>query len=375
MNDEGGIASVLLNISSEYLRQRYLRMAEKYGLEAHDVALKISSYRMLRKTSLLLFKIYTRMKRYDKAVEYVEVGNTARDSVINEESSRSMAEMEAKYESEKKALQIAKANLALEKAALEISQKRSTIVILVIVCLLIAALGAGIYNITRNRQQRVLAAQLLAQQELRNKAIIEAEEKERIRIARELHDGIGQQLSAAKMNLSAFESHMPTEDRAAFNTLVGLVDDAVKEVRSISHNMIPNALLRSGLTSAVREFVNKLTVSGTLKIDLHIVGIDTRLESSIETVLYRVIQECVSNIVKHAGASHVNIQLIKYDTHLTLMVEDNGKGFNTEAIHSSEGIGLKNIVSRVHYLDGTVDFDSRPGAGTTVIVDVPTKEV
>ncbi|MES2381596.1 MAG: sensor histidine kinase [Bacteroidota bacterium] len=375
LNDEAGKASVLINISGQYTYLNNKPLAEKYALQAHEIALRINSYRMLRKTSMLLFNLYTRAGEYKKAVQYVDIAIMARDSAMNEESNKNMAEMEAKYESEKQILELEKKDLALNNATLEIEQKRSTITLLVIACLFIVLLGFGIYNFTRNKQQRALDAHLIAQQELRNKAIIEAEEKERVRIARELHDGIGQQLSAAKMNLSAFEATMPEDKKETFHYLMELVDDAVKEVRSISHNMIPNALLRSGLTSAVREFVNKLTISGDLKIDLHIVGIDTRLDNSIETVLYRVIQECVSNIIKHAQASHVNIQLIKYDTHLNLVIEDNGVGFDTNKINDFEGIGLKNIVSRVLYLNGTVDFDSMSGHGTTIIVDVPTNKV
>lgn len=374
LNDEAGKASVLLNISGQYTNLNNKSLAEKYGLQAHEIALRINSYRMLRKTSMLLFNIYTRAGDYKKAVQYVDVAIMARDSAMNEESNRNMAEMEAKYENEKQILELEKKDLALSNATLEIEQKRSTIYLLVTACLFIVLLGFGIYHFNKSKQQRALDAHLLAQQELRNKAIIEAEEKERVRIARELHDGIGQQLSAAKMNLSAFEATMPDDKKETFHYLMELVDDAVKEVRSISHNMIPNALLRSGLTSAVREFVNKLTLSGALKIDLHIVGIDSRLDHSIETVLYRVIQECVSNIVKHAQASQVNIQLIKYDTHLNLVIEDNGVGFDTSKINDFEGIGLKNIVSRVLYLNGTVDFDSMAGHGTTIIVDVPTKK-
>src|SRR5690606_33746024 len=107
---------------------------------------------------------------------------------------------------------------------------------------------------------------------------------------------------------------------------------AVKEVRSVSHNMMPNALIRFGLAKAVREFIDKIAATGALKIDLQIVGLNNRLESTTETVLYRVMQETVSNIIKHAEASKISIQLIKDEDSLTLMIEDNGKGFDTQKI-------------------------------------------
>jgi len=149
-----------------------------------------------------------------------------------------------------------------------------------------------------------------------------------------------------------------------------MVDDAVKEVRSVSHNMMPNALIRFGLAKAVREFIDKIAATGALKIDLQIIGLTERLESTTETVLYRVMQETVSNIIKHAQASDISIQLIRDEDNLTMMIEDNGKGFDTKKMSEFGGIGLKNIISRVEYLNGTVDFDSFPGRGTTVIVEI-----
>ncbi|PBQ33307.1 hypothetical protein CNR22_16500 [Sphingobacteriaceae bacterium] len=375
LNDEAGKASVLYVLSVVYKGLKNPVLAEKYALEAHELALKNKSYRMLRKTALFLFNFYKETGEFKKASEFVDVAIMAKDSALNEEGQKSITNLEIKYETEKRELEFEKKSLALENATLEIKQKRSTIVLLISACLLILLFGFGIYSYIRNRNRRSLDAQMLSQQELRNKAIIDAEEKERVRIARELHDGIGQQLSAAKMNLSAFEFSVADQDKAKFKDLIALVDDAVKEVRTISHNMIPNALLRSGLASAIRDFVNKLSGTNALKIDLHIVGISERLDTTLEAVLYRVIQECMSNIVKHSQATQVNIQLIRHEDHLNLVIEDNGKGFDAKNVENLDGIGLKNIISRVHYLNGTVDFDSLPGKGTTIIVDVPiTKE-
>ncbi|MES2558204.1 MAG: sensor histidine kinase [Bacteroidota bacterium] len=371
LDDKTGEASTLLNISDAYAQEGNTKQAEKYLLESHNLALTLNSYRILRKSGYQLYKLYKTQGNYAKAIQYVDVYSMARDSAINEESAREIASLEARYESEKKALALEKKDLELKNANFEITHKQNTIIILIATCTLILLSSVLLYNQYRHKQQQAMAQQLLQQQELRNKAIIEAEEKERIRIARELHDGIGQQLSAAKMNLSAFEASIGTEHKEKYRSLMDLVDDAVKEVRTISHNMMPNALLRSGLSSAVREFVNKLSITDALKIDLQIVGLNTRLESAAESVLYRVIQECVSNIIKHADASHINIQLIKHDTHLNLLIEDNGKGFETSNLEKFEGIGLKNIISRVQYLDGTIDFDSMPGRGTTIVVDVP----
>jgi two-component system, NarL family, sensor kinase len=371
LGDLTGEASTLLNISAQYQFLGNDKLFEKYGLESHQLAIKIKSYRILRKTSGSLMRFYEKQKQYEKALGFAKMMELSRDSALNEESTKQIAELEAKYESEKMALEFDKQGLELDKAHLEIDQKQSTILILLVLSVLVITIGFGLYKRYRHIQQRKFDASLLQQQEMRNKAIIEAEEKERIRIARELHDGIGQQLSAAKMNLSAFEPKINPEDQPKFELLIQLVDDAVKEVRSVSHNMMPNALIRSGLASAVRDFVHKIGSTDILKVDLQIVGLRNRLERTTETVLYRVLQECVSNIVKHANASQISIQLIQHITHLNMVIEDNGKGFDTRQMDMVEGIGLKNMVSRVRFLNGNIDFDSTPGKGTTVIIDIP----
>lgn len=372
LNDQTGEASTLLNIGSEYGSLKNKEMEEKYFQESHELALKLNSWRILRKSSYAMYYIAKQKGDYKKALEYLRLYDRAKDSTLNEESSKQISELETKYESEKKALELEKANLELTNANLEINQKRTTILVLGIAIAFLVVVALSVYNRYRHKQQKEMSAQLLQQQELRNKAIIEAEEKERIRIARELHDGIGQQLSAAKMNLSAFETNLDRQSKQQFDKVVMLVDEAVKEVRSISHNMMPNALLRSGLASAIRDFVHKINVSDALKVELQIVGLQNRLESTTETVLYRVLQECVSNIIKHANATQINIQLIQHNQHLNMLIEDNGVGFDVKTIGTEqEGIGIRNMISRVHFLSGTIDFDSTPAKGTTVIVDVP----
>jgi len=214
---------------------------------------------------------------------------------------------------------------------------------------------------------------LMVQQQLATKAVLEAEEKERQRIAKDLHDSVGQMMSAAKMNLSAFESEIKfqgEEQQLAFGRIIELVDESCKEVRNVSHNMMPNALLKSNLASAVREFVDKLDQK-KLQVHLYTEGLDERLDSNIETVLYRVVQECVNNVIKHAAATTMDISLIKDKDGISATVEDNGSGFDTADKQKVNGMGLKNIVTRIEYLKGTVEFDSTPGKGTLVALYVP----
>ena len=133
---------------------------------------------------------------------------------------------------------------------------------------------------------------------------------------------------------------------------------------------MPNALLKSGLASAVKEFIDKLD-SRVLKVNLYTEGLNERLDSNVETVLYRIIQECVNNVIKHSGANTLDISLIKDTDGIAATIEDNGHGFDSKDNTKFEGIGLKNVLSRVQFLKGTLEFDSSLGKGTLVAIHVP----
>ena len=137
---------------------------------------------------------------------------------------------------------------------------------------------------------------------------------------------------------------------------------------------MPAALLSKGLPDAVDELISKIS-SDQLKVNFHSEGFDERLDSNTETILYRVIQECVNNMIKHADATELDISMIKDKDGISVTIEDNGKGFHYDAEKADEGIGLKNIRSRILFLKGTVDFDSSPGNGTLVAIHIPSKMI
>lgn len=229
------------------------------------------------------------------------------------------------------------------------------------------------YRRSKLRQESKMKTALIQQQEQAVKAVIEAEENERQRIARDLHDGIGQMMSAAKMNLSAFEAEIKLineDQKKSLEKIINLVDESCREIRTVSHIMMPNALLKNNLASAIRDFVNKLN-NKSVTANVYTEGLDQRLDTNIETVLYRVIQECVHNAIRHAGATRLDISLVKDKEGISGTVEDNGKGFDPAYNDQSDGIGLKNIRTRIEYLKGTVDFDSAPGRGTVVALHIP----
>jgi two-component system NarL family sensor kinase len=303
---------------------------------------------------------------YQDAYRYFLKRSAIRDSLFAMEKTKQIAELNTRYESAKKEQQI-------EQQQNRLRMQNFLFVGIAGLVLLTGLLIHSQYKKNKLRQETKMKTELMHQQEMAVKAVIEAEENERQRIAKDLHDGVGQMMSAAKMNLSAFESEIKfssDEQKQSLEKVIQLVDESCKEVRTVSHIMMPNALLKNNLDAAVRDFVNKLN-NKTLQAHVHAEGLEERLDSNTETVLYRVIQECVNNAIKHAGATTLDISLIRDKDGISGTIEDNGKGFDVTDKTRFEGIGLRNIITRIEYLRGTVDFDSAPGRGTVVAFHVP----
>ena len=373
--DKMGIATALSNLAGVYGKLKRDAEAAVLFERAEKLAKEAGSYEVLKELYDHYSEYFEDKKDYRNAYNYHVLFSEAQDSLRADENSSALAEMKTQYETNIKDKE--NDNLIAENRVkdLTISQKniqRNVFIILFISMIVIAVL---LISRVQLKKKEELSKQLLVQQEIRSKSVIEAEAKERSRIARELHDGIGQQLSAAKLNISALQSFLKNpddSDKLMIQNAIDLLDDSVKEVRNVSHSMIPNALIKFGLVSAVREFINKISSTGNLKVNLEIVGLIERLEKTKEAVLFRVLQEVVTNILRHANASEIGIQLVKHDHELSIVVEDNGVGFDVEKIINSEkGIGLKNIQSRVDFLNGSVFFDSRPTKGTTVTIEIP----
>ncbi len=314
----------------------------------------------------LLSELYGKQGKFEQALEYANKATAMRDSVFNIAKAEQITELNTKYETEKKEQEI-----ALQKIAL--SRKNYIIGGIGIILLLGIFLGFAVHNRNKLKQEAKLQEEILKQQQLASRAVLEAEEKERQRIGLDLHDGVGQMMSAAKINLSSFLSDIEVpneEERLRVDNILSLIDESCKEVRAVSHSMMPNALLKAGLASAVREFLNRID-SKVLEVNLYTEGLDERLDTTIETVLYRVIQESVNNVIKHSGASRLDISIIKDEDGLSATIEDNGKGFDTSDASIRNGIGLKNIETRINYLKGEVNIDSSPGHGTVTVINIP----
>lgn len=222
----------------------------------------------------------------------------------------------------------------------------------------------------RNERETLLQ-QINIQQRDSFMAVIEATEKERKRVAEDLHDGLGQLLSTAKLNLTAIEPPPNTEEHRSIDISLSLLDEACQEVRHISHNMMPGTLIQLGLVSAIKEQARKINESGKLLVTVEVTGFEQRMPESREIAMYRVMQELLNNAIRYSGATDIGIKMEQLADGYLFRIKDNGKGFDPKLLERSKGIGWRNIRSRVDLLQGNIDLKTAPGKGTVLNIWVP----
>jgi signal transduction histidine kinase/predicted ATPase len=217
-----------------------------------------------------------------------------------------------------------------------------------------------------------LSSLIEAQKDAHLKALMQAQDNERKRIASDLHDSLGSLLSSVRLRFNGLQHEFfqkVPEKAQRFNDSLRLLDEAIDELRQISHNMVPVSLSRFGLSSALQTFVAQVNASGQLDVGLQILGLETRLPEVMEVRVYRICQELVQNVIKHAKATTLRIQIIRHNDSLNMMVEDNGVGLIRDSM--SRGFGFSTIQSNVDLFKGTFGIESQPGKGCLVLIDLP----
>jgi signal transduction histidine kinase len=224
--------------------------------------------------------------------------------------------------------------------------------------------------------ERALKDEEIRQRNNVMQAVVETQELERRRIAGDLHDGVGQLLVTAKINLLRVEDgvkELNDDLQDTFSRAMGILDKACNDVRTLAHRMGSSTLQELGIGPALAEIVRTIQDSGSVRFTLDVHGVDDRLPEYLELGLYRIAQELISNILKHSHGTAATIQLVQLEKSVVLMVEDNGDGYDTSG-RGHGGMGTKSIEARVKIMGGNVEFDSRPGHGTTVTVELPIEE-
>ena len=201
-------------------------------------------------------------------------------------------------------------------------------------------------------------------------AMIRGQEEERARIANDLHDGLGSLLSTIQMHFNKIQEELNSLQKLnAHLKAFEMLDDACVEVRKISHDMMPGALEKLGLMPALNDLVNNLKSTGKMNVVLQEFGDKQKLDKTQEMMLYRIVQELMNNVSKHAQANELIVQFTWHENMLNLIVEDDGKGFDQDKIEA--GLGLESIQRRVDYLRGKLYVESAVGKGSTFTMDIP----
>lgn len=350
-----------------YLEQQKLEEAQKDCLTANTIALKTNDSDSKIKTCNCLYQVEKELGNAFTSLKYFEQYTSLKDSIFNEKNVRNFTKISMQYEFDKK-----EAEQELVLAAK--NRQRNRLIAISAVLGFLAFLLTVFYR-KRLRYQNTIASQKQAlnhqeiiklQQENRITAInsmVDGQEKERARIAKDLHDGLGGLLSSVK---SHFLATQESNENKTIEKTEKLIDEACSEVRRISHNMMPHALVMSGLEDGLKDIAERLEVAN-YEVTLEINKLPN-LNATKEVMVYRLVQEIISNIKKHAEAKSIFIQLYSQADTIYLTVEDDGKGFDIEKAKTQKGLGLNNIESRVAYLNGTIDWDTKLGVGTTVNV-------
>jgi two-component system NarL family sensor kinase len=324
-----------------------------------------------------------------QAFSYLKELTAIKDSVSAQASGKAIAEIENKYQAAQKEKTIIALQKDKEVQALVLSQKTSSIkhksvlnyLLFSVLLLVLLAAFAGFRNL-RHRQQLAKQQQLLQEQKIRElekdkqlvavDSMLKGQEEERSRLAKDLHDGLGGMLSGVKFSLMNMKTDLVInhENVVMFERSLDMLDTSIQELRRVAHNMMPEALVKFGLDEALKDYCDNINNAKIVQVKYQSFGMDRRLDTNTEIIVYRIVQELFANIFKHAKATEVIVQLLKEGNRLSVTVEDNGRGFNVKDLEQNKGAGWANIRSRVDYLKGKLDLHSEAGSGTSVSIEI-----
>lgn len=364
---EGSMVYPLANLAGAYIGLRQYAKALEVNQRGYDIMKKLNLQEPIDPYHENFAKAYAGLGDYKNAYRWHQIYFERIDSITEKENLSKVANIEAKYGLEKKERQ-------LTEQRAQLFQQRTWILSLLAGIAALLILVYLFYNRYRLKQQQMLNKAIIREQQLGLNAVIEAQEGERKRIAKDLHDGIAQELVALKLGLDGLQHKImkitPTEaaELASLNTQL---NESCTEVRNIAHVMMPPTLEQKGLVSSLELLLRNTLHNTPIQVDFEHFSLPDRLDEKTELGLYRITQELLNNTVKHAQASKILLQLYKTGSNLILRLEDNGKGFDFESAKQKGSMGLLNILSRVSTLEGA--FFSEPSVphGTISTIRIP----
>lgn len=378
VDDQESIVIIMKGYSIYNLYTGAIDQAEKYGLEALRLATE-NKY-PLHMASVLdqLSKVSLMQHDFVKSNRYAFMSDSIQNTIFNEEIVSNIQQLEAQFKSNEQLAQIRQ----LEEEA---GRNRIFILSLVAAFIGVAAIVLLAYR-TYSQKKKIHDRDSLLQQSrieqlekekqlLASEAIIRGQEEERTRMAKDLHDGLGGMLSGVKFSLTNMKVNtmLDADATLVFERALDMLDHSIQELRRVAHNMMPEVLINFGLSEAVRGYCESIQQTKLLTIDFNSIGMTERVSKEVEIQSFRIIQELLNNVLRHANAQQVVVQLSKHDDQLFITVEDDGVGFDVGSMRDKNSAGLANIRNRLNLLKGTMEIDSTPDKGTSVEINIALK--
>lgn len=360
---------IIQQMAELYLKLGQTAKCKSAALSVYQIAASLNRPKYILSAITLLAQALAREGDYKNAFNYQMQAVSLKDSIDKTEKNSKLNQLELKYRTSEKDKAIAQNKLLIAQQNNKLARKNIFIITAccIVVILIVAFTAIYMYR-KRVFEQRL--TELKQHEDLNTLlAIVKGEEKERSRLGKELHDGIGGMLSITRMyigNLAEKDNQLALSDD--YTAAAMILDDTIAELRKIAHNLLPEQLMNLGLTEAIRAFCNTVQKTNKIRIDFQSHGLSERIDVNLELFIYRTVQELVQNIIKHSAATQALVQLSMYDSVFSITVEDNGIGIADN--YKDKGMGLELISARVKQLNGHMNIRSGTGSGTSIYVEL-----
>lgn len=361
---ENELPDVLMLKANIYRSLNQSDSAEYFYLKAATAARENYLFNKAMEAHQALFRLAYSTGEKEKALQHLVVYNQLRDSAYTLEKTRLVEQTRAQYSLREKQreIELLEANARARDA--QLTQVRTFNWLLIVGFTLLALISYTVYVWIINRNKARFALERERLQKLRFSAVLTAEEAQREKISRELHDGVGQLVSIVRLGLSGEEA-TPTNQKS-----LSILDQAVDELRAISHNLMPQPLVKKGLFDALKSLAHNLEQTGLI-IEFTCPDIELMVVAQQKISIYRIVQEITNNMLKYAEASKIELHIATIEKSIEIKIYDNGKGFDTNLISKSNGIGWDNIYTRLDVLGGTMKLESALGRGSKFYISIP----
>jgi two-component system, NarL family, sensor kinase len=357
------------------LRKGNFIFAKKMADEFLAISLKNNNKNQIANSYTVLADYYSTTGNFNKAYRFLQKSVIINDSMLSETNLRQANTLSNIYENEKKEKEISQLQLGTKQKEATLKEKSTTNKILigsVMALSLFSFLGYRNLRAKRKLQQAKITELEKDKQLLAIDAMLQGQEAERNRIAKDLHDGLGGMLSGVKLNFVNMKENlvMDATNVATFEKSILQLDNTIAELRKVAHNLMPEALVKFGLKNALLDYSYQMQLSSKIKIVYEQMGLDRDLNNTADLYIYRILQELINNAIKHATAKQILVQLTKNEHNILITVEDDGKGFDKNNLDQDSGIGMKSVQQRVDYLKGNMEINSTANEGTSIHIEL-----